>query len=405
MIRSVGLRSLVLTSIFGSSSVQKREPFQHKSSFTAKCDTSSDVVKCVHRERSRIEEELLERTGKMPVLGVVSGTASTRLSGDVANLLGARLEMVDVKRFSDGEIFCTYQESVRGRRLYIIQSCAPPVNDNILELLLLVTAARRAGANKITAVIPYFGYKYHRRGTSMSTKHQSRFLWSTSADFAKLLQSAGVDNVIAVDLQRPGQGHEGCFFDNMIPVETIHSTRLMADYFSRNFIFENPLVIVASNAGCMKKSIVFRDQLVKISTLPPAHSEQSSSPMMEHALFIHSSNESEFLGDVDGCDVIIIDEVVETANSLSTLCHKLKKGGAKKIYLCASHGLFTKESMSLIDLLPVEKVVVTDTVDLSSKYPSSMKIVQVPIANLIAHIIHTDYFVPRREEAETLEVE
>ena len=80
----------------------------------------------------------------------------------------------------------------------------------------------------------------------------------------------------------------------------------------------------------MKKSIVFRDQLVKISTLSPAHSEQSSSPIMEHALFIHSSNESEFLGDVDGCDVIIIDEVVETANSLSTLCHKLKKGGAKK---------------------------------------------------------------------------
>ena len=84
-----------------------------------------------------------------------------------------------------------------------------------------------------------------------------------TADFAKLLQSVGVDSVIAVDLQRPGQGHEGCFFDNMIPVETIHSTRLMADYCYRNFTFENPLVIVASNAGCMKKSIVFRDQLIK----------------------------------------------------------------------------------------------------------------------------------------------
>ena len=129
------------------------------------------------------------------------------------------------------------------------------------------------------------------------------------------------------------------------------------------------------------------------------------SPIVEHALFIHSTNESEFLGDVGGCDVIIIDEVVETANSLSTLCHQLKKRGAKKIYLCASHGLFTKESMSLIDLSPVEKVVVTDTVDLSSKYSASKKITQVPIAKLIAHVIDTDHSVPRKEESETLEVE
>ena len=120
---------------------------------------------------------------------------------------------------------------------------------------------------------------------------------------------------------------------------------------------------------------------------------------------IHSPNESEFLGDVGGCDVIIIDEVVETANSLSTLCHELKKRGAKKIYFSASHGLFTKESMSLIDLSPVEKVVVTDTVDLSTTYCSSEKIMQVSIAKLIAHVIDTDYFVARKDEAETLEVE
>ena len=227
-----------------------------------------------------------------------------------------------------------------------------------------------------------------------------------TADFAKLLQSVGVDSVIAVDLQRPGQGHEGCFFDNMIPVETIHSTRLMADYCYRNFTFENPLVIVASNAGCMKKSIVFRDQLIKSrdSTLTSSNPSLSL-PVLDHAIFIHSPNEFEFLGDVGGCDVIIIDEVVETANSLSTLCHELKKRGAKKIYFSASHGLFTKESMSLIDLSPVEKVVVTDTVDLSTTYCSSEKIMQVSIAKLIAHVIDTDYFVARKDEAETLEVE
>lgn len=402
------LRSLVLTGGIWFHHALKTETVNQKGSFLTLCEPPAHTNHHLNYkkiESSKSEEELSQRTGKMPVLGIVSGTASTRLACEIARLLGTRLEKIEVKRFSDGEIFCTYQESVRGRRLYIIQSCSPPVNDNIMELLLLVTAARRAGANKITAVIPYFGYKYHRRGTSMSTKHQSRFLWSTSADFAKLLQSAGVDNVIAVDLQRPGQGHEGCFFDNMIPVETIHSTRLMADYCSKNFTFENPLVVVASNAGCMKKTIVFRDQLVKNRALPSEGCKHLSSSIVEHALFIHSANESEFLGNVMGCDVIIIDEVVETANSLATLCHQLKKRGAEKIYLCASHGLFTKESMSLIDLSPVEKVVVTDTVDLSSRYHSSEKIIQVTTAKLIAHVIDTDYFVPRKEESETLEVE
>lgn len=401
------LRSLVVASGIGFYLAPRIEPVHRKCNILTNCEPLAHCSDCSNHMKTecpKIEEELIKRTGKMPVLGIVSGTASTKLSREIARLLGTRLEKMEVKRFSDGEVFCTYQESVRGRKLYIIQSCAPPVNDNIMELFLLVTAARRAGANKITAVIPYFGYKYHRRGTSMSTKHQSRFLWSTSADFAKLLQSAGVDNVIAVDLQRPGQGHEGCFFDNMIPVETIHSTRLMADYCGKNFTFENPLVIVASSAGCMKKSIVFRDQLVKSRGLPPVSCKHSS-PIVEHALFTHSTNESEFLGDVGGCDVIIIDEVVETANSLCTLCHQLKKRGAKKIYLCASHGLFTKESMSLIDLSPVEKVVVTDTVDLSSKYCASKKITQVSIAKLLAHVIDTDHFVPRKEESETLEVE
>ena len=234
-----------------------------------------------------------KRQTKINNLAIAAGTASTKLGMEIAADLGTRLDDVTIKKFSDGEIFCTYNESIRGRSLFVVQSCANenPVNENIMELLLLITAARRAGASKVTAVIPYFGYKYHKRGLPISTKHHSRFLWSAAGDFAKLLQVAGVDMIIAVDLQRPGQGHEACFFDSSIPVETISSLSLMASYFRDNVKFDNPVVVVAANASCMKKAISFRKELLSSSV----HSNNES----ELAVFIHSldpGSESEFLG-------------------------------------------------------------------------------------------------------------
>lgn len=112
---------------------------------------------------------------------------------------------MNVTRFSDGEISIEINESIRGKDCFIIQTCAEPVNDNILELLLTITAARRSGAAKVTAVIPYFGYVHNRRGLPISTTYHSRFLWSASADFAKMLQTLGADKVISVDLQKAGQ--------------------------------------------------------------------------------------------------------------------------------------------------------------------------------------------------------
>lgn len=182
----------------------------------------------------------------------------------------------------------------------------------------------------------------------------------------------------------------------------------MAEYFGKNFVFKDrPLVIVSANANCMKKSIIFRKALEKTGAIRPSTPDLALG-LQEIACFIHSeTSESEFLGDVDGCDVIIIDELVETASKLSELCHKLKKCGASRIFLCASHGLFTKESKSLIDLSPVEKVIVSDTVPLNPNYPSSDKIVQIPMAPLIAKVIDTDYFgsTSKEESEEQLDVE
>jgi ribose-phosphate pyrophosphokinase len=184
---------------------------------------------------------------------LISGSVHKELNEAIAENVGIPLAKTSISRFADGEVSVQIDENVRGRHVFVVQSCAAPVNDNILELLLTVAAVRRSSASRVTAVIPYFGYKHHRyisfighlspffsnariyqtnsfplsmtrRWASKMSSHDSRFLSSAAMDFAKMLTVIGVDRVIAVDLQRPGQGGEACFFDNSIPLESIVTT-------------------------------------------------------------------------------------------------------------------------------------------------------------------------------------
>lgn len=236
---------------------------------------------------------------------VLSGTASHKLSEDIAKLLNSPLMDVTTKRFSDGEINCVINESIRGKDVFIVQTCAAPVNDNIMELLLTVAAARRAGAQNVTTVIPYFGYKYHRRGMPISTTYNSRFLWSAASDLAKMLQTVGVDNVVSVDLQRPGQGHEATFFAETIPVETINTSNIFTEYFATQI--QPPLqkvVIVSANSQCVKKARKFQKKLKQASDIEE----------VDYAVFIGDASQkpsaNDLLGDVKGADVIIIDDII-----------------------------------------------------------------------------------------------
>ncbi len=320
---------------------------------------------------------------------IISGTAVPDLAKLVAKESGFSIANVQVKRFKDGEISCRYEESVREKNLFIIQSCAAPVNDNIMELLLLVSAAKRAGAHRVTAIIPYFGYKYHRRGLPISSVYNSRFLWSSSSDLADMLTSMGVDAVLAVDLQRPGQGHEACFFDNDTPIETISSNDLMVQYFADHIPLGEEVVIVSPNSDCVKKAIKFKQKLSKLKNFK----------QLSHGLFLpgKSGNDDnvtsrvkgvEFLGNVHNADVVIVDDILETGNTLSVLTRRLVKEGARRVYLCASHGLFSSSSMELIDLSPVEQVVVTDSIRLPPN--ASEKIAQVSVAPLLTQVIKSE---------------
>jgi len=229
-----------------------------------------------------------------------------------------------------------------------------------MELMLTVTAARRSGANKVIAIVPYFGYRHHRRGLPISTTYSSRFLWSASGDLAKMLQVVGVDGVVSVDLQRPGQGHEACFFDSQIPVETVSTNSLFVEYF-KNFELSEPVVIISPNPECVKKAKKFQEKL-KLAT---------GIEKIDYGVFLHDIDSVtvdkfslDLLGDVKGASVIIVEEVIDANYPVLPLCKLLTEQGAKRIIICASHGLFTPESCKIIENSPIEKVVVSDSIEL-----------------------------------------
>lgn len=212
------------------------------------------------------------KTFKKPVpvtldtLVLLSGSSHRELTKKISDTIHVPICNATISRYSDGEASVQIYDNIRGKDVFIVQPCAAPVNDSIMELLLSVSCAKRANARRVVAVIPYFGYKHHRRGNSLSTKHSSRFLSSGAADFALMLEELGVDRVIVLDLQRPGQGLEACFFDNSVPVENVFSHDILISHLAKKLNFEEPITIVAPNAECYKKASKFQNELQKLTT-------------------------------------------------------------------------------------------------------------------------------------------
>lgn len=323
-------------------------------------------------------------------LAVLAGTSHPQLVDKICQELRTAPIDAVVGRFADGECKIEVDQNIRGKDVYIIQSCIAPVNDSVMELLLLVSCAKRSGAKRVNAVIPYFGYKHHRRGSPISTGLSSRFLWSASADFAKMLEVVGVDRVISVDLQRPGQGHEACFFSSMVPVETIITVDQTAEYYANTHKYDGPVVVISPNPECIKKAQKFQ------KTLQALYAPKGGDVTL--AAFVQGGYESGWLdpklsnlfGDVQGKDVVIVDEMIDTGITLVTLSEKLKTAGAKTVTVTASHGLFTNNAMSIIhDSAAVDRVLVTDTLPLPEN--SSNKVETITVSKMLARVIQTEH--------------
>ena len=289
---------------------------------------------------------------------IVSGRSNLKFAESVAAALGLPLSNVRIKNFADGEIWVKYDENIRGEDLFIIQSTMPPA-DNLLELLMLIDAAMRASAKRITAVIPYFGYARQDR------KDQPRVA-ITSKLIANLIAKAGADRVISMDLHAPQlQG----FFD--IPVDHLYASNTFAKYFKeekiKNMIVASPDVGGTKMARSYAKR--FNTDLIVIDKRRPA-------PNVAEVMNI--------IGDPNGKNVVLIDDLIDTAGTFTNAAYALKKAGAKAIYGACTHPLLSGDAVKRIEDSPLECVIVADTIPLRQK---SAKIRVKSVAKIFAEAI------------------
>lgn len=299
-------------------------------------------------------------SGPRGPLMVLSGSASLPLAEEVAETIGIPLGDTTIRRFADGEIFVRINENVRGRDLFILQSTPPPA-ETILELLLLIDAARRASAARITAVIPYFGYARQDR------KDQPRV--SIGAKLvANMVTSAGADRVLAIDFhQHQLQG----FFD--IPVDHLYAAPVLTRYFREKGL-KNP-VVVAPDVGAAKMARGFAKRLnATIGIIDKRR------PTANVAEVLH------VIGEVDGRDCLLVDDLIDTGGTMTEAVAALKARGARNVYCCASHALFSGPAVERFRNSDVKEVVVTNTIGIprEKQFP---QLTVLSVGNLIAQAI------------------
>jgi ribose-phosphate pyrophosphokinase len=306
--------------------------------------------------------------GRAPLL-LMSGSANPALAAEVAQQLDTELCQVTLRRFADGEIFVKIDENVRGRDVFILQPTNPPA-ENIMELLLLMDAAKRASAARVTAVIPYFGYARQDR------KDQPRVAISAKL-MANLISQAGADRVLAIDFhQHQLQG----FFD--LPVDHLYASPVfVAHYRQKEF---KDLVVVASDVGGAKMARGFAKRLN--ASLAIIDKRRTAANVAEAVNVV---------GEVEGKDCIIPDDMIDTGGTMTEAAHALKRLGAGKIYLCATHALLSGPAVERLMSAPVEEVAVTNTIALPPERQFD-KLKVLSIAPLVAKAIgytHSDLSV------------
>ena len=295
-------------------------------------------------------------------LKIFALSSNRSLAEKVAENVGLDLGQLSVNRFSDGEIQINIEESVRGDNVYIIQSTSAPVNDNLMELLILVDALRRASARTINVVIPYYGYARQDR------KARSREP-ITAKLVANMLQNSGVSRVLALDLHAAQiQG----FFD--IPVDHLMGAPLLADYFIQNGIAEEAVVVSPDHGGVPRARALAEFLKSPIAIIDKRRPKANVAQIMN------------IIGDVKGKKCIMLDDMIDTAGTITLGAQALMDAGAKEVYVSCTHAVLSGPAIERLENSPIKQVVVTDSIKLP-KEKQIDKIVQVSVAPLIASAI------------------
>ncbi|WP_105900970.1 ribose-phosphate pyrophosphokinase [Vibrio gangliei] len=300
----------------------------------------------------------------MPDMKLFAGNATPELAQRIADRLYISLGDATVNRFSDGEVAVQINENVRGSDVFIIQSTCAPTNDNLMELVVMIDAMRRASAGRITAVIPYFGYARQDR------RVRSARVPITAKVVADFLSNVGVDRVLTIDLH--AEQIQG-FFD--VPVDNIFGTPvLMEDMKSRNL--EDPVVVSPDLGGVVRARATAKmlDD-TDIAIVDKRRPRANVSEVMN------------LIGDVKGRDCVIVDDMIDTGGTLCKAAEALKERGAKRVFAYATHAVFSGKAAENIKNSVLDQVIITDSIKLTEEMKATGKVTQLTLSSMLAEAI------------------
>lgn len=300
----------------------------------------------------------------MPDMKLFAGNATPDLAQKVADRLYTKLGHASVGRFSDGEISVEIHENVRGADVFIIQSTCAPCNDNLMELIVMVDAMRRASSGRITAVIPYFGYARQDR------RVRSARVPITAKVVADFLSNVGVDRVLTIDLH--AEQIQG-FFD--VPVDNAFGTPILLEDM-RKRDFNNPVVVSPDIGGVVRARAVAK--LMNDIDLAIIDKRR---PKANVAQVMH------IIGEVEGRDCIIVDDMIDTGGTLAKAADALKEHGANRVYAYATHAIFSGNAASNLENSVIDEIVITDSIPLSPAMQKVSKVKQLGLSKMLAEAI------------------
>ncbi len=297
----------------------------------------------------------------MDKIKVFAGNSNRSLASEICDTLGLTLGKSEVKSFSDGEVYVDIQESVRGVEVYVVQSTCIPCNNNLMELLIMLDAFKRASAHSVTAVLPYYGYARQDRKVAPRTPISAKLV-------ADLITVAGATRVVCVDLHA---GQIQGFFN--IPVDHLYATPVLLKYIKDNF--NDDIVIVSPDAGGVERARAFAKRLEATLAIID---KRRPAPNVSEVMNI--------IGDVQGKTAIILDDMIDTAGTLTQAAVAVEKHGAKRIYACSTHAVLSGPAIERIDKSPIQQVVVTNTIP-ERENARSPKIKRLSVGPLLGEAI------------------
>ncbi len=295
---------------------------------------------------------------------VFTGNANTALAAEICYELGCPLGAANVRHFSDGEVHLQIQENVRGADVFVIQPTCTPVDRHLMELLLMMDALKRASAERITAVLPYYGYARQDRKDRPRMPISARLV-------ASLIERAGADRILAVDLHAAQiQG----FFD--VPVDHLFAAPVMADYFDE--LRGDNLTVVSPDAGGVERARNFGKRLeAPLAIIDKRRSDVNVAEVMH------------IIGDVKGQHCLIVDDLIDTAGTLVKAAEALLARGAKSVRACATHAVLSGPAVERIEQSEIEEVIVTNSIPLREEADNCNRIKQLSVAPLLAKAIQS----------------